>query len=160
MDSRQNKQIWGIAHNLGMSPEDLHNLCQSITGCYSLKELDDRQTAELMAELNKRQGNSGNYRRKNVQTEAGMMTAAQQALAWRYIYRLIELDPEPSKAQPGERMVGAIKKAIGVTADIKAPFKWIRFDDGIKLIETLKRYVVSAERKARKNDGGGSKKQS
>lgn len=157
MDSRQNKQIWGIAHNLGMSPEDLHNLCQSITGCYSLKELDAMQTAELMAELNKRQGGNRNYKKKPVRTEAGMMTASQQNMAWRCIYRLIELDPEPSKAQPGERMIGAIKKILGITADIKAPFKWIRFDDGIKLIETLKRYVVSAERKAKKNDSSGSK---
>ena len=153
MDSRQNKQIWGIAHNLGMSPEDLHNLCQSITGCYSLKELDAMQTAELMAELNKRQGGNRNYKKKPVRTEAGMMTASQQNMAWRCIYRLIELDPEPSKAQPGERMVGAIKKILGETVmtDKKEIFARIHMDEGSKLIEGLKRYVKNAERKAKKS---------
>lgn len=158
MDSWQNKRIWGIAHSLGMSSDDLHALCNTVTGCYSLKDLDSRQTADLLAELNKRQGGNRNYKKKPVQTEAGMMTAAQQKLAWRYIYRLAELDPTPSKAQPGERMCGAIKKALGITADIKEPFKWIKFNEGIKLIEMLKRYVVSAERKAAKcNDSSGSK---
>lgn len=159
MDNAQNKKIWGIAHNLGISGEDLHALCYAVTGKYSLKELDSSQTSALIAELEKKQGGKP-YRRKEKETEPGYMTASQQALAWRYIYRLIELDENPSKAQPGERMCGAIKKSLGITANPKEPFKWIKFDDGIKLIEILKKYVVSAERKAaRKNDcGAGSGK--
>lgn len=160
MDAKQNKKVWGIAHNLGISGEDLHALCYAVTGRYSLKELDGSQAADLIAELEKKQGGKP-YRRKEKQTEPGYMTASQQALAWRYIYRLIELDESPSKAQPGERMCGAIQKALGITASPKEPFKWIKFDDGIKLIEVLKKYVVSAERKAaRRNDGGSGKGES
>ena len=82
---------------------------------------------------------------------AGMMTPEQQSLAWRLVYRLIELDANASRATAAERMAGAIKKELGITTvpgrDI---FKWVSFEDGAKLIEKLKRYVRSAENKARR----------
>ncbi len=84
----------------------------------------------------------------------GMMTLEQQRLAWRYIYRLIELDKNKHKATVGERMRGAIKKILGIDVSIKEPFLWVSYENGSKLIEVLKKYVVSAERKLKKVDGG------
>lgn len=85
------------------------------------------------------------------------MTAEQQKLAWRLMYRLQELDVKPKlheNGQPytvGERMAGAIQTILGTTAiPGKDIFKWVSFEDGTKLIEGLKRYVRSAERKAEK----------
>jgi hypothetical protein len=85
-------------------------------------------------------------RRKKGEDVPGMMTEAQQNLAWRMIYRLCELD-ERKGATPGERMCGAIRKILGIEAGIEAPFRWVDFDAGARLIEQLKRYVRSAEKK-------------
>lgn len=75
-----------------------------------------------------------------------MITVSQQSYCWSMIYRLSEL--EPRKATEGERMCGAIKKILSVTAVPEDPFKWVTFDQGRDLIEGLKRYVNTAERKA------------
>ena len=80
------------------------------------------------------------------------MTAAQQKKAWSLIYRLDEI--EPKEVPEVERLIGAIEKVLGITASRVDPFRWINFDDGTKLIEQLKRYVRSAERKAARAGGG------
>ena len=86
-----------------------------------------------------------------------MITAEQQSLAWRLMYRLQELDEKPklhedgSPVTVGERMAGAIEKILGISAMAgKDVFKWVSFENGSKLIEYLKRYVRSAERKRSK----------
>ena len=82
-----------------------------------------------------------------------MMTAAQQGLAWRLVYRLDEL--EPTAASVPERIIGAIEKILGITASKSDPFRWISFEEGSRLIEQLKRYVRSSERRADKKVGDG-----
>lgn len=77
----------------------------------------------------------------------GMMTKEQQGMAWRYVYRLIELDDTPGRATAGERMTGAIKKILDLDVTLRDPFLWISQEDGSTLITNLRRYVVSAERK-------------
>ena len=77
-----------------------------------------------------------------------MMTTAQQGKAWALIHYLDEI--EPKEVPEVERLIGAIEKVLGITASKTDPFRWINFDDGTKLIEQLKRYVRSAERKAAK----------
>ena len=80
-----------------------------------------------------------------------MMTPEQQSLAWRLIYRLKELDTSPNSASAGERMAGAIRKELGITTvEGKDIFRWVSFDDGAKLIEKLKMYVRSAERRTKR----------
>ncbi len=150
MEDNQRRKIFGLSKALSMTNDDLHALICGVTGVSSIKELDDVQTAAVIVELSKRcSGNNAvPHKSKKTESVAGMMTGAQQSLAWRYIYRLQELDKSPSKALPGERMCGAIKKILKVDAAPKEPFKWISFDDGAKLIEMLKRYVRSAEKKA------------
>ena len=82
----------------------------------------------------------------------GMMTVSQQKKAWSLVYRLDEL--EPKEVPVIERLLGAIEKILGITASKSDPFRWINFDDGTRLIEQLKRYVRSAERKAFKGGSG------
>ena len=62
------------------------------------------------------------------------------------MYHLAEL--EPRETAVGERMCGAIGKILGITAVPEDPFKWVSFEQGRDLIEGLKRYVYSAEKKA------------
>ena len=90
------------------------------------------------------------YKKKEEKSVAGMMTLKQQKLAWRLVYRLAELDPNENVTVP-ERLVGAIKKILGITPSRRDPSRWVNFNDGSKLIEYMKRYVKSAENKAKKD---------
>ena len=73
------------------------------------------------------------------------------------MYRLCELDEKPmlhengTLVTPGERMAGAIRAILGnnMTQPGGEIFDRVHFDEGVKLIENLKRYVNSAERKAK-----------
>lgn len=160
MTAAQRRSIFGMCKSLGMSEDDRRALIYSVTGKESTKELTGSQTEAVIGELRKRCGSvHAPPEKRNPKaykpTVAGMMTTEQQSLAWRYMYRLQELDEKPmlhENGKPftvGEQMVGAIHKICGITTkpgeDI---FKWISFEDGAKLIEGLKRYVQSAERKA------------
>ena len=91
-------------------------------------------------------------RSKEKKNVPGMMTVAQQKKAWSLVYRLDEI--EPKNVPVVERLIGAIEKILGITASKDEPFRWVNFDDGTRLIEQLKRYVRSAERRAAKGGSG------
>jgi len=164
MTSVQRKAVFGLSKKLGMDNEELHCLVYGVTGCESLKELTDKQAGDVIKELDSRR----NSRNRNVPPEErdpkaykpavpGMMTTEQQSKAWRLMYRLKELDEKPMVHENGapytvgERMAGAIYKLTGVTAkEGREIFRWVDFENGERLIEGLKRYVRSAERKAAK----------
>ena len=78
------------------------------------------------------------------------MTEGQQRKVWQLMYKLSEFDAAPSSATKGERLCGIIRKELNVDASVNKPFVWLGFDDGNKLIEVLKNYVKSAQRKAAK----------
>lgn len=162
MTTAQRKTIFGMCKSLGMSEDDRRALICSVTGKESTKELTGSQTEAVIGELRKRCGSiPTSHEKRNPKaykpTVAGMMTTEQQSLAWRLMYRLQELDEKPLLREDGkpytvgERMAGAIHKVCGITTkpgeDI---FKWVSFNEGANLIERLKRYVQSAERKARR----------
>lgn len=163
MTNAQRKAIFRMCKSLDMNDDDRRALVYSVTGKESTKELTDSQTEAVIGELRKRCGglSVAPPEKRNPKAYkpavAGMMTTEQQSLAWRYLYRLRELDEKPvlhEDGKPftiGERMAGAIHKICGITAKPgKDIFRWVSFDEGSKLIEGLKRYVQSAERKARR----------
>lgn len=152
MTDFERRRIFGLARQLGITSEELHILVNGVTGCSSIKELDKAQTYAVIKELNNRIKISGSPAPKRSKPKEekpiipGMITPNQQKYCWSMIYRLAEL--EPRQATEGERLCGAIKKILGVTAMPSEPFKWVNFEQGRDLIEGLKRYVESAERKA------------
>lgn len=151
MTDSERRRIFGLSKQLGMNNDELHLLINGVTGKYSITELDKHQTYEVIRELSSRASRSSapvksSKSAKERKYVPGMITPNQRDYCWSMIYRLAELNPRD--ASPGERMCGAIKKILGVTADPKDPFKWVSFDEGRDLIEGLKRYVLSAERKA------------
>lgn len=162
MTTAQRKTIFGMCKSLGMSEDDRRALIFGLTGKESTKELTDSQTEAVIGELRKRCGSVPEPPEKRnpkayKPAVAGMMTTEQQSLAWRYMYRLRELDEKPMLHEDGkpftvgERMAGAIHKICGITAKPgENIFRWVSFKDGEKLIEGLKRYVNNAERKARR----------
>lgn len=159
----QIKKIYAIGSSIGIKGSDrgdlLHELVCSVTGKGSIKELSDDEAKAVLKELYTRQPAGSRpapkrQRKKQNDTDElgynGMATKEQQALCWRYCYRLRELDPRPDSAEAADRLLGAIDKVLGVTASKKEPFRWIDQEQASKLIEQLKRYVNTAERRARR----------
>ena len=125
----------------------LYDLLFSETAKSSLHELTVSEFRAFRTTLiNRLRGNFKYTPRER--SVSGMMTGKQIKKAWALMYRIKELDPSP--AAVGDRMRGAIKSALGLDCSAKEPFRWISFDQGEKLIETLKGYARSAERKKKK----------
>ncbi len=156
-------RLYALASSLGMvernnNREDaFHQLVFGITGKSHVSELTAVEANAVQRELQERMRirnrdvplKHKSQRKKDV---PGMMTVSQQKKAWSLVYRLDEL--EPKEVPVIERLLGAIEKILGITASKSDPFRWINFDDGTRLIEQLKRYVRSAERKAFKGGSG------
>lgn len=155
------KRLYTLASGLGLvehsnKDDPFHQLVYGITGKEHVSELTAAEARAVQAELQERmrlKNHSEPLKKKKTVKEAvpGMMTAAQQGLAWRLVYRLDEL--EPTDASVSERLIGAIEKILGITAARAEPFRWVSFENGSKLIEQLKRYVRSAERRSAKKAG-------
>lgn len=158
----ETRQLYALASGLGLvehnnKDDPFHQLVYGITGKEHVSELTPREIQAVKAELYDRMRlkNHGKPLKKKSakETVPGMMTAAQQGLAWRLVYRLDEL--EPTDASVPERLIGAIEKILGITASKSDPFRWISFEEGSRLIEQLKRYVRSTEQRVDKKIRGG-----
>ena len=141
--------MFALAKEAGMSGEqgneDLHALVNSVCGKGSLKELTNSDYAAVIKELQNRAGTSGNYQKKSKGNAKGM-TEGQERKIWRLMYELEGLSP--SSVALGERLCGIIKKEFKIDATSKNPLAWFSFSNASRMIEILKRYVSSAERKA------------
>ena len=165
----QIRKIYAIGTQLGIKGRGrddlLHELVYGVTGKNSIGELTDKEANAVLSELYKRQPpapkakSKAKKKKKNGDDELGyngMATPDQQRLCWRYCYRLKELDSNPDSAEVFERLKGAITKVCGTNiVPIKTPFRCVTQEQCSKLIEQLKRYVNTAERRA-KRQGGGS----
>ena len=80
------------------------------------------------------------------------MPPAQQSLAWRLMYQIQRYDVKISNQTVGARLAGVVRKTLEITASDTEPLKWVNAENGNILIETLKRYVKSAEKKYRKSN--------
>lgn len=153
----QIRAIYAMGSSLGINrnnrDDELHQLVYGITGKESIKELNNSEVYSVQRELMNRMKGSDNIRKsssvkKQIDIPPGKMTEAQQKKAWSLIYKLQELSP--SGASAADRMRGAVRKILGmeINTDNKAPFRMVSVSDGRKLIDTLKKYVESAEKKA------------
>ena len=142
-------KMFALAKEAGMSGEqgneDLHALVADICEKDSLKELTDSDYAAVIKELQIRAGTSDTYQSKCTGNAKG-----QEGKIWRLMYELQELSP--SSATLGERLCGIIKKEFSIDATSEKPLIWFSYSDASKMIEILKRYVSSAEKK---NTRGG-----
>lgn len=151
-------KLYAKAAVLGMvdhgSHEDaFHQLVFGLTGKESVKELTEKEFRKVENELNLRLRSHKSEPKQKPQEVPGMMTAAQRNMAWRLMYTLVALSP--SKASEGKRMAGAVKKILGITSSPKEPLMWVTREDGSRLIDTLKRYVRTAQKKKVKQDESG-----
>lgn len=161
MTSEQIQRIYGMAAVLGLvdngnPPDDLHLLIESRTGKTSVKQLTDGEYKIIVRELSGMLPQNLDVppcppkqkRDKHYDETPGQMTAAQQKKVWQLMYRLKALDVEETTASLGSRLCGIIKITFGVDAAEKDPMKWLSAEQGGRLIEKIKQYVKSAERKA------------
>lgn len=159
----QIRKIYAIGTQLGIKGKGrddlLHELVYSVTGKSSVSELTDSEAKAVLSELYKRQPPAHKAKRRDDEELGynGMATPGQQRMCWRYCYRLKELDPNPGSAEVFERLKGAIKKVCGTNIiPTDDPFRCVTQEQCAKLIEQLKRYVNTTERRAkRQGDGSG-----
>ncbi len=155
------KKIYGLGAACGIveagSHEDgLHSVVFRISGKTSVRELTEAEARKVIAELHSYLKLSKREpppirNRELPPTVKSAMTSEQTKLAFRYIYRLEELDTAPSKSTPRERLCGVIRKVIGIEVDPdKDIFKGFSEEQGSAVIEELKRYVRTAERREKK----------
>ena len=148
------KRPYVIAANRGLvegGEDAFHQIVYRVTGKEHVSELNAAEGRKVERELLRTKPNAPPKYREEV---PGMMTDAQQRYAWRMIYRLIELDKSEESAAPDERLAGAVRKTLGITASAKEPLKWVDRENGSRLIEALKRIVRNEERKARNGKRG------
>lgn len=162
INKEQIKRIYALGAGLGMVDSNdindmLHQLVYNITQKVSVKSLSDADYKAVERELLNRYklGHLNhppikNTINANISPSPGKATPEQIKLCWRFCYRLKELDPNPQSAIPADRLIGAINKVLGVTASKKDPFRWVTQEQAALLIEQLKRFVRSAERKQKR----------
>lgn len=152
----KSRNLYAIAANAGLvehgSKEDpFHQIVYSLTGKTSVKDLTSREMKQVENEIRSRiSENVSGDRIKSQEAVAGMMSPAQQSLAWRLMYRIQRYDVKVSDKSVGARLAGAVRKSLNISASDTDPLKWVNAENGNKLIETLKRYVKSAEKKYKK----------
>ena len=69
------------------------------------------------------------------------------------MYELEKYDDQPSSASLGERLAGIIKRELHIDASAKDPLRWLSYPQASKLIESIKRYIATAESRRRRADG-------
>lgn len=158
LTSAQLRGIYARAHSLGISEKDnkednLHLLVERITGKESIASLTGDEAQSVIRELDMISRPPEEPRKsEKVYTEIpGGATEGQQKKVYYLMYQLIALDREPSTASLGERLCGIISKELKLTASPEKPFLWIDYKAANRLIEMLKRYIKSAEK--RRSDG-------
>lgn len=159
----QIKMIFATGHSLGIvtagsREDDLHLLVEGITGKDSVKELSFHEANAVIAKLRnmKRPQASPQPQRpdwKEHKQRPGGITSGQQKKVWYLMYELKKCDEVANNVALGERLCKIIKKEMKLDALAKDPFTWMTFSQGNTLIEILKKYLGSAQKKRGESDG-------
>lgn len=157
---QQTQRIYAMGARLGLvetgnKNDMLHELVYGIADKNSIRELSEQEYKAVVKELAERlklqnleappckQYKSQKYN----DSGRGKMSDGQKRKVWQLMYKLEELDIEPSSAKLGDRLCGIIKKELKIDCTSRQPFRWLTYDQGVKLIEKLKKYVDNAQRR-------------
>lgn len=167
IEQNQIKKIYAIANALGIAEsgareDELHILVYGMTGKESIREMSYAEAGEVITRLQGLQGKAASpktskKKAKEKTEKPGGVTKGQQKKIWFLMYRLKEQDETANDVPLGKRLCKIIKKELGMDAEAKEPFIWMDFAQGTRLIEILKKYVESAEKKRGARDGAGVK---
>lgn len=146
----QVKSIYRMGASLGMvergRDDPLHQLVAGLTGKESVSRLSRDEAAKIINELRHRlRFTSGSAPARQL---PGDVTEGQQRKILALMCELRKLDDTPNSASIEERVAGIIRKELHMTAPVSDPYVWLSYRDGGKLIEIIKGYLASAQRKA------------
>ena len=138
------RKLYATAAELNLlergNPEDpFHQIVYRITGKEHVSELNQKEEKAVLKEL---------LEYKEIEENPQAISYLHRKKVWALIYKLCELDP--SDAEPADRLIGVIGKVLNMSATKSDPFLWVKKRDADKLIETLKGYIKTAERKMKK----------
>lgn len=162
IDPYQMKKIYAIANALGIKgsghDDELHMLVAGVTGKDSIKSLTYQEAGAVMKRLEELQGAAAppkaeNRRPKEHASRPGGVTSGQQRKIWALMYELKKYDAVPNDVSLGDRLCKILKKEMHVDAVARTPFVWLTYTQGNTLIEILKGYVASAQRKGGAGNG-------
>lgn len=154
----QLKAIYALGGSLriarhGSRDDELHEMVRGLTGKESVKSLSYQEASYVIGELQTRMKgfldapSAPKKRKKTYQDTPGGMTGGQQAKVWYLMTQLAGCDREKGSATLGERLAGIIRKEFKFEVDKHEPLQWFTAGQGWQLIEILKKYVASAEKK-------------
>lgn len=160
LKSQQTQRIYAMGARLGILEhgnrnDNLHTLVYQLTQKESIRSLNDNEykiVVKDLAERLKMQNMDAPpchpYKAKKFEDSGrGKMSDGQKRKVWRLMYQLRDLDDHPAQAKLGNRLCGIIKKELHIDATPKQPFIWVTYQQGVKLIEVLKKYLDNAQRR-------------
>lgn len=163
------KTVYALGRSLGMDNEDIHTLVYGIAKKEHISELTDREFFAVRSELmNRMRGMPSAPPARNEPTaekpynyDNGRLSERQAKYIWSLMYKLASFDTEPSSRSVRERLAAVIRKELNVPVIETASggksdiFSNVSVAGASKLIEQLKRYIDSAERKNIKRRASG-----
>lgn len=157
---QQTQRIYAMGARLGIlepgnKNDNLHTLVYQLTQKESIKSLTEdeyhiivKDLAERLKLQNMKVPVPHPYKAKRFEDSGrGKMSDGQKRKVWRLMYQLQDLDEKPAQAKLGDRLCGIIKKELHIDCTSKQPFRWLTYEQGVKLIEKLKKYVANAQRR-------------
>lgn len=154
--SQRTQRIYALGARLGLlengNKDDLlHNLVFRLTGKDRIRDLNESEAKavinDMISQLKIDNLDGPPHPHHQHESVPGMISAGQQKMVWKLMYQLRDLDIEKSSASLGSRLCSIIKKELHTDSTPEKPFKWINHGQGCKLIEVLKKYVLSAQRR-------------
>ena len=143
VEAWQKRKIYAIAGSLKFvdkndkENEILTMILYNLTMKTSVKDLTFAQADLVMDYLVQQQNKS----------IPEVMSEGQKKKVFSLMYQLKELDAEPNFTPIGERLAGIIERQFKVRSTPKYLFTNLSKEDGNRLIEILKNYISTAERK-------------
>jgi len=159
IQAHQIKKLYAMAAMLGIvergnKDDNFHDLVKTLTGKASVKDLDFtdyydvKQRLENLLQNNKDINKSPHKQKRTQRYETGKngITEGQCKKVWALMYQLAAKTPKETPL--GIRLVGIIKKELKIDATSKDPLRWLTYERGSVLIEKIKMYIDSADKKA------------
>ena len=143
VEAWQKRKIYAIAGSLKFVDKNdkengiLHMIVYNLTMKTSVKDLTFAQANLVIDYLVQQQNKS----------IPEVMSEGQKKKVFSLMYQLKELDAEPNFTPIGERLAGIIERQFKVRSTPKYLFTNLSKEDGNRLIEILKNYISTAERK-------------
>ena len=154
--AQHTQRIYALGSRLGLlengrKDDLLHNLVHRLTGQNHISSLSEAEYKtvinDLYTQLKVNSYDEPPHPKPKYEAVPGMMSIGQQKMVWKLMYQLKDLDIGGQSAALGDRLCGIIKKELQSDATAKEPFRWLSYKQGTKLIEILKKYITSAQRR-------------